>query len=128
MCWKQPFIDLGAMSPRNRMKLGLLVAACLVLGFGIGHGCSAAPPKPATPVTQKQADAALYWLSEAMPNTRFTAAKPDAAAPMLVRVTAAHSPAPLYFDPVHHYLMIGLVVNLDNSKQVIAAGHLDGGQ
>jgi len=126
MCWKKPFAQLSAMSPRNHWRLGLFAAACLVLGFGIGHGCNTAAKTMPAAVTQQQADAALHWLSGKMPNTVFTAARPDVDAPALVQMTARDSPAPLYFDPVHHYLTIGLVVNLDNPNQRIAGGHLAG--
>ena len=126
MCWKKPFAQLSEMSARNRLRLGLFAAACLVLGFGIGRGCHSTMVKVPVAVTQQQADAALHWLSGKMSNTVFTAARPDADAPALVQMTARDSPAPLYFDPAHHYLTIGLVVNLDNPNQRIAAGHLGG--
>ncbi len=130
MCWKKNVAQLKEMSPRNRLRLGLFGIAWLILGYGLGHACSAdtpkAPPAPAA-VTQQQADAALHWLSAKMPNTVFSAARPDPGAPALVRLTAQDSPAPLYFDPIHHYLTIGLVVNLDNPNQRIATGHLVGG-
>jgi len=126
MCWKKHFAQLSEMSPRNRLRLGLFAAACLILGFGIGHACRTTAKAAPAAVTQKQADAALHWLSGKMPNTVFTAARPDVDAPALVQMTARDSPASLYFDPVHHYLTIGLVVNLDNPNQRIAAGHLGG--
>lgn len=72
--------------------------------------------------TQKQADAALAFLKNKLPNTPFTIAVPSRSAPGYVRVGEASSSAPVYFDPRTKYMIIGLVVNFGDKDMRIAGG------
>ena len=58
-----------------------------------------------------------------MPRAGFTGVQPDSMAPGLFHVKTASNPnAPVYFDPRNHALIIGLVVNLDKPRALIAPG------
>lgn len=71
-----------------------------------------------TPVMKR---AAFAYLQHKMPNSGFTGVKRDPNVPGLLDVETG-KPQPVYFDPRNHALIIGLVVNLDNPRAIIAPG------
>ncbi len=75
--------------------------------------------------TAREGREALGFLARHMPNTHFVRAVPDTMAPGLLRLYTGKSLSPVYFDPLRHYLIIGVVANMSASapnRQAIAAG------
>lgn len=77
--------------------------------------------------TQRQADESLVYLSKVMPNTKFESASVSKGTPGLIRVMTSNTSVPAYFDPVRHYLIMGLVVDfsekaMQHPTQSIAGG------
>lgn len=78
-----------------------------------------APPSAAAKKTAQ----VFAYLRGKMPRAGFTGVRPDRTAPGLFHVKTASNPnAPVYFDPRNHALIIGLVVNLDKPRALIAPG------
>ncbi|MDN5872956.1 MAG: hypothetical protein L0H29_01060 [Sinobacteraceae bacterium] len=99
--------------------LGIVATAALMLNIG--------PRAVSGRLTKTDADHALALMQRKMPNTPFVSARVDHNAPWLVALRAKHSKAPVLYDPAHHALVIGLVVNFDNPEQRIAPGVPAGG-
>lgn len=77
--------------------------------------------------TQAQADDSLAYLSKVMPNTKFESASVSKGTPGLIRVMTSNTGVPAYFDPIRHYLIMGLVVDfsekaMQQPTQSIAGG------
>ena len=98
---------------------------------GPGPFCaSGAAPKPVirrakpvscTTIAPDMGRTALAYLQHKMPNAGFTGVRRDPNVPGLLDVETG-KPQPVYFDPRNHALIIGLVVNLDNPRAIIAPG------
>ncbi|MDI3258434.1 MAG: hypothetical protein QJR02_01925 [Sinobacteraceae bacterium] len=115
-----------------------LLAGVALFGSGLWAGrCGAIKPDsipPANAVTQnagaadRAADAmntaeALAFLRGKMPNTPWQSVTASGDAPALYRVyVPGVTSGTVHFDPRRHYLLIGLVVNMENDKQMIGGG------
>lgn len=77
--------------------------------------------------TEQQANESLAYLSKVMPNTKFESASVSKGTPGLIRVMTSNTGVPAYFDPIRHYLIMGLVVDfsekaMQHPNQSIAGG------
>ncbi|HEX7380918.1 MAG TPA: hypothetical protein VF265_02060 [Nevskiaceae bacterium] len=121
------FDHTNAHPKRRAVSLAIVGVGIAVIAFCVGYRVAPTPaPAVAVPastaLTQADANKALAWLEAKMPNTHFIAAVPDPVAPYLVRVTVAGQKVPMAFDPAHHVLLMGLVIDFDRPNQTIAGG------
>lgn len=100
------------------------VMTAIIIGWIVGDNQAARLESAIQHTTQAQADASLVRVNQHMPNTHFTAAAVDPQAPGLVRLTVGGKREPVWFDPLRHYLIIGLVVDMAHNAppQHIAGG------
>jgi hypothetical protein len=107
----------------------LFFAAGIAFALFFGNINNSYAVKQATNVAQhataREGREALGFLAHHMPNTHFVRAVPDTTAPGLLRLYTGKSLSPVYFDPLRHYLIIGIVANMSvraPNQQAIAAG------
>ncbi len=114
---------------KPRVLIAAGIAATALVSFTVGYGAAVAfGPRPGDKLSQSDADRALAYVRQRLPNTPFSRAAPYAPAPWLVELRAGPMPEPLYFDPLHHALLVGLVVDLEDPSSPIAPGRLAGGK
>lgn len=123
LSWKSSLLTLAALIAGI-----VLIASCIVRNLSFRPPATVTATQSSHDLAAVDARHALQWLKKKMPNTTFRSAEVDPDAPWLVRVRTASGKVPVDYDPAHHTLLIGLVINFDRPFQDIAPGRLVGGE
>ena len=131
----RPYVNPSWIASKREIALKVLrPVAWLMLGMVVD--CTsreveqwrdqAAAAKSATDLSH--ADLATEYLKRKFPASPISAlpARPDV--PGLLPIQGGPVGTDSWFDPTRRYLIVGLVVNLENPNQVIAPGQFGGGK
>lgn len=123
MCFKSPKAKKAALVG------GVLLTAvpAFILGAAFEGGREGQAVHAVDTATSAGSSVALGYLRTKMPNTPWNGVAPDPDMPALYDVSAEGvNQNAVYFDPKRKYLVIGVVVNMENPKQMIGNGHYTG--
>lgn len=97
------------------------------VGAAVEHSKQGQVAKTLDQATSAGSGAVVSYLRTKMPNTPWNGVAPDPDMPALYDVSAdGLQQNAVYFDPKRKYLVIGVVVNMENPRQMIGGGHYSG--